>query len=125
VIFLADAAFVASAVTGLGVGGALAAGEEVNVGTLAQYGVLGIFAAILVVFAKTAYRRETDRADRLETEVQRLNALIQDRVIGVITSATNAVEESTELMTVMAREQIAAGHRDRMSSGRREERAPR
>jgi len=93
--------------------GALLTADDVSVGTLAQYGVLGIFAAILVVFAKTAYRRETDRADRLETEVQRLNALIQDRVIGVISSATNAVEESTELMTVMAREQIAAGHRDR------------
>lgn len=115
------------------------AGGGIDLGVLAQYGVLGVFATILVVFAKGAYQREKDRADgresregaradRLEAEVQRLNALIQDRVIGVVASATSAVEESTELMTVMAREQIAAGHRDRVAAGhhnpRREDAPP-
>jgi hypothetical protein len=98
---------------------------------LAQYGVLGIFAAVMLVVLKgayqrekdrsdAAYQRERDRGDRLEGEVQRLNAVIQDRVIGALTTATAAVQDSTELMTVMAREQFATGSRQRSVRGREE-----
>lgn len=70
----------------------------------AQYGVLGVFAGMLVWFAKGAHQRERERGDRMEAEVQRLHALILDRVIPALTSATKAAEESTELLTAMQRE---------------------
>lgn len=70
----------------------------------AQYGVLGIFAGMLVWFAKGAHQRERDRADRMEAEIQRLHELILDRVIPALTSATRAAEESTELLAAMQRE---------------------
>lgn len=70
----------------------------------AQYGVLGIFAGMLVWFAKGAHQRERERGDRMEAEIQRLHMLILDRVIPALTSATKAAEESTELLTAMQRE---------------------
>ena len=63
-----------------------------------QYGVLGIVVALLIPFARMAYKRETDRADRLESEVLRLNQLLQDRVIPALLAATRAVEQSQELL---------------------------
>lgn len=75
-----------------------------DLGLLAQYGVLGVFAVLLIVFAKTSYRRETERADRLEQEVVRLNNLIIDRVIPALGSANTVVEDATELLRSMQRE---------------------
>lgn len=83
-----------------------AADEGPGVGVLAQYGVLGIFAALLVLFARTAYKRETDRADRLEADVRRLNDTIQDKVIPALMSATKAAEESASLISDLQRERI-------------------
>lgn len=80
------------------------AADSLNIGTLAQYGVLGVFAAILVFFARGAHQRERDRADRLEDENRRLNAIIQDRVIPALGSATKAAEESAILLTAIQRE---------------------
>lgn len=86
----------------------LAAESEVggvgDIGVLAQYGVLGVFALLLILFAKISYKRETDRADRLEAEVVRLNNLIIDRVIPALGSATSVVEDATELLRSMQRE---------------------
>lgn len=70
----------------------------------AQYGILGIIAAMLIFFARGAHQRERDRADRMEAENRRLNELILDRVIPALTSATKAAEESAELLAAMQRE---------------------
>jgi hypothetical protein len=75
-----------------------------DMGVLAQYGVLGVFALLLILFAKISYKRETDRADRLEAEVVRLNNLIIDRVIPALGSATSVVEDATDLLRSMQRE---------------------
>lgn len=85
----------------------VAAAESVDFSVFAQYGVLGIFAAMLVWFAKGAHQRERDRADRLEDENRRLNTTIQDRVIPALTSATRAAEEAGELLNAMQREREA------------------
>lgn len=79
-------------------------GGTFDPGTLAQYGVLGIFAAMLVWFAKGAHQRERDRGDRLEEETRRLNSLIADRVIPALNSASRAAEQSAELLVAMQRE---------------------
>lgn len=76
----------------------------VDLTVFAQYGILGVVAAMLIWFAKGAHQRERDRADRLEAEVQRLHTLMLDRVIPALTSATNAAEESASLLQSMQRE---------------------
>jgi hypothetical protein len=80
----------------------------VDVAIFAQYGVLGIVAAILIWFAKGAHQRERDRADRMEAENKRLHELILDRIIPALTSATNAAEDSTDLLRAMQRERELA-----------------
>ncbi len=77
---------------------------SLDLSVFAQYGVLGIITLILILFARGAYQRERDRADRIEQENQRLHELIIDRVIPALSSATRAAEESAELLTAMQRE---------------------
>lgn len=87
---------------------------SLDITLFAQYGILGIVAAMLIWFAKGAHQRERDRADRIEEENKRLNMLILDRVIPALTSATRAAEESTELLNSIQRErEIAILQRDR------------
>lgn len=81
-----------------------AAEESANLSALTQYGVLGVFALLLILFARTSYKRETDRSDRLEAEVLRLNTLIQEKAIPALSSATAALEESQSLLHDLQRE---------------------
>lgn len=90
-------------------------GGSVDLTVFAQYGVLGIIAAMLIWFAKGAHQRERDRADRMEAENKRLNELILDRVIPALTSAARAIEESGELLNAIQREREYV----QMSSSRR------
>lgn len=94
-----------------------AAEASPEISVFAQYGVLGVFALMLVVFARTAYKRETDRSDRLEQEVLRLNAAIQERFIPTLLSATSAVEESTALLRDLQREREWDQTRRRRADG--------
>lgn len=82
---------------------------------LTTWGPLGIFAGILVVFARTvfartderaeaAWKREVERADRLEAEVTRLNGSIQDKAIPALLAAANAITECTELLRDLQRD---------------------
>ncbi len=75
-----------------------------DIGALAQYGVLGIFSILLIVFARTSYRRETDRADRLEAENVKLNDFIRKEVVVVLSAATRALEDNATLLTSLVRE---------------------
>ena len=79
-------------------------GSNFDIGVLAQYGVLGIFAILLIVFANTSYRREIARADRLEAEVLRLNQLIQERHIPALEQAARALNEANEIMRMFQRD---------------------
>lgn len=78
------------------------AGSEFS--AIAQYGVLGAFAILLVLFARTAYKRETDRSDRLELENTRLNNSIQEKVIPALVQANTALEEAGQLIHDMERD---------------------
>lgn len=68
---------------------------------LLQYGALGVMviaagAIIRVLFQRetAAYEREKDRADRMEAEVSRLNAVIQERMLPILHDATQAISEA-------------------------------
>lgn len=89
-----------------------------DLGVLAQYGVLGVFAIILLLFARVSYKRETDRSDRLEAEVNRLNTLIVDRVIPALTSAASAAEDATGLLRDVQRERELGILRDQAVASR-------
>lgn len=79
------------------------------VGVLLQYGAVGAVALTLGLFARTLIKREQERADRLEvdakearqqynTEVSRLNTLIQEKTIPALLTATQAIQASQQLL---------------------------
>jgi hypothetical protein len=70
---------------------------------LLQYGAIGAFVVILGVFAWRAYRRESDRADRLETQLLEANQRIIDRFAEVLTQTRDALRESNDYLRDMAR----------------------
>lgn len=70
---------------------------------LLQYGALGFMvlaaaAIIRVLFQRetAAYERERERADRMEAEVQRLNNIIQERMLPILHEATKAISEALQ-----------------------------
>ena len=95
--------------------------ETPDLNVWAQYGVLGIITGILILFARGAYQRERDRADRLEEDNKRLNELIADRVIPALLSAARAAEESADMLRTLQRERelhtIAEQQRRRPARG--------
>lgn len=82
----------------------LADAGGVDLAVLGQYGVLGVVAAMLLLYARGSVQRERDRADRLEAENQRLNSLIADRAIPALMAASKAAEESASLLSAIQRE---------------------
>lgn len=80
------------------------AGGSIDLGLFAQYGVLGIICAGLILFAKGAYQRERDRADRHEEEIKRLHDLMIDKVVPALTAATTTIEEAVKVLSSIQRE---------------------
>ncbi len=103
-----------------------------DLAVFAQFGAVGIIAAMGIWFAKgahqrerdhtdRAHQRERDRADRLEAENRRLNDLILERVIPGMAAATSAAEESAQLLAAIQRERelerLAMDHERRSQRG--------
>ena len=74
----------------------------IPVGTLGQYGVLGVVNYILFRFAAQAYNREKDRADASDAEVKRLNQKIQDEYVGSLEKSNEALHESSVTLAQIA-----------------------
>lgn len=91
-----------SGIAGVAVGGAAVAADVVGTGggdatgVLTQFGLAGAIGGLLVAFARTAYKRETDRADRLEQQVFALHEATASKVFPVL-------EEASRSMSDMAR----------------------
>lgn len=67
---------------------------------LVQYGAVGVLAMAAMFWAWTLYKqaeaamkRERERADRLEAEVQKLNADIHGKYIPVLTRVTDILQD--------------------------------
>jgi hypothetical protein len=84
-----------------------------GINDLAKYGPLGVFSLALLwfawwvirtdrasaqQFAEQCWKRETERADRLEAEVTRLNGFIQEKAIPAMLASATAVSEATEMV---------------------------
>jgi hypothetical protein len=70
---------------------------------LYQYGAIGVFLlvagyAVRVLFQRevAAHDLERQRADRMEAEVRRLNELIQDKMLPVLSSATQVISDALQ-----------------------------
>jgi Skp family chaperone for outer membrane proteins len=70
-----------------------------------QYGAVGILAAVALFAVRVLYKRvlseydrEKKRADRLEEELARLNAMIQNQTMQALQDATKAVAEALSKM---------------------------
>lgn len=75
-----------------------------NLGDLANYGVLGIFAMLLLIFAQRQVKREQDRADRLEARMEEKDRATIEKVIPALESATVAVQAAAVLLKEIDRE---------------------
>lgn len=70
-------------------------------GVLVQYGAVGVVAllallAVRVLFTKltATIDRETERADRLEEELRKLNETVRVEYVNAITSSATAVHDA-------------------------------
>lgn len=74
--------------------------EEFPLAGLGQLGAVGAVLTIFLAFGWIVYKRERDRADKNEAEIARLNQLIQDRYVPSLESASRALAESSEALTL-------------------------
>jgi hypothetical protein len=63
-----------------------------------QYGAVGALAVILGLFSYGAYKRERDRADRLEAELREQNAKITDRLAEVLSQSRDALKDVNDYL---------------------------
>jgi hypothetical protein len=70
---------------------------------LLQYGAIGAIDVLLGLFAWYAYRRERDRADRLEQQLQETNTRIIDRFAEVLTQTRDALIQANEVLRDLSR----------------------
>lgn len=68
-----------------------------DVSLLTQYGVLGLFAIIMIYIIAKMYNRETKRADACADQVEKLNEFIRDKVIPALTSAAEVLKEHVDI----------------------------
>lgn len=65
---------------------------------LLQYGILGVFAVLLILFAQTLLKREQQRGDASAAEVIRLNTIMQEKTIPALIAATQAIAAAQTIL---------------------------
>lgn len=65
---------------------------------LLQYGVLGIVAVLLIIFARSAINRDRDRADKAEAQVKELNDFIRNELLPRQVEATILHKQVAEVL---------------------------
>lgn len=80
---------------------------------LLQYGVLGVFAVLLILYTRSSIKRELEKADRAEAQVRELNDFIRSELLPkqveaaiVYKQVAEVLEDAVQLITEMK-------HRDR------------
>jgi hypothetical protein len=95
---------------------------------LLQYGVLGIFAALLIVYTRGSIARERDKSDQSSAQVEKLNDFIRNELLPKQVEATllhkqvaDVLEEAIQLITEMKiRDSILRSENGLPPSGRRQ-----
>lgn len=71
---------------------------------LLQYGVLGIFAAVLLWLARSLLKREQDRADKVQADNDKLQSYFVDKVIPQMSETTNILKQAVDIMAQILRQ---------------------
>ncbi len=71
---------------------------------LLQYGVLGIVVVLLILYVRTSIKRENDRADKAEQQVQDLNAFIRAELLPKQVEQTLMYKQVTEVLEETVRQ---------------------
>lgn len=66
--------------------------------TFAQYGVLGVIAFLLFMFARGAVTREREKSDQAEAQVQELNNFIRNELLPKQVEATLVYKQVAEVL---------------------------
>lgn len=66
----------------------------VDVTGFLQYGAVGLIAGLGIIFFRQAYKRESERADRIEAKYDR----VMDKVIPVLMETAAAAKQNMELL---------------------------
>lgn len=79
---------------------AQAAAADTTTSIFIQYGALGVIAMLALGAVRVLFQREVkaldlerQRADRLEEELRKLNATVQERYVSTLADATRAMSE--------------------------------
>lgn len=67
-------------------------------GVFLQYGAVGAVAVVLGCFALYAYKRERDKVDQLEKQLQAANDRIIDRLAEVLVQSRDAMATANEYL---------------------------
>lgn len=65
---------------------------------LLQYGVLGVFAVLLIIYAKSSITREQERTERAEQQVKELNEFIRTELLPRQVEATLVGQQVAEVL---------------------------
>ena len=65
---------------------------------LLQYGVLGVFAILLIMYTRSSIKRELDKADRAEAQVKELNDFIRNELLPKQVEATILHKQVAEVL---------------------------
>lgn len=100
---------------------------------LLQYGVLGIFAALMIIYTRGSITREREKSDQSAAQVEKLNDFIRNELLPKQVEATllhkqvaEVLEEAIQLITEMKiRDSISRQDKGLPPGGNRRPRAPR
>jgi hypothetical protein len=68
------------------------------VSLLLQYGVLGAFAVLLIMYTRSSIKRELEKADRAEAQVKELNDFIRNELLPKQVEATILHKQVAEVL---------------------------
>jgi len=77
---------------------AAASGGGDPISIILQYGVLGAFAVLLVLYAKSSIKREQDRTERAEQQIIELNAFVRNELLPKQVEATLLHQQVAEVL---------------------------
>lgn len=90
----------------LGIAAGEATGDPVSL--LLQYGVLGIFSAVMLIYTRSSITRERQKGDKAEAKVDELNEFIKNELLPKQIEAAvlhkqiaEVLEEAIQLITEM------------------------
>lgn len=68
------------------------------ISTIGQWGAAGALAALMLMAGRYVYRRESDRADRLENELREVNKALVEKYVPTLDATAKALLDANQLI---------------------------